>query len=253
MLFHEIIIGPIHSRRLGRSLGVNLLHQEAKICSFNCIYCECGWNFRAESHQPSRMEVREALEQRLRELTAAGEGIDVITFAGNGEPTTHAHFPEIIDDTIELRNRYFPQAKISVLSNATMIWKKEVHDALLRVDNNILKLDSAIQQTVEAINQPQGRYSVEKVIEDLIKFNGEVIIQTLFLRGEYNGKTIDNTTAEEVKAWIEAIERIKPREVMLYSLDRVTPAKNLIKVEAPELQFIADQLEAKGIKTQVTK
>lgn len=253
MLFHEITIGPIHSRRLGRSLGVNLLHQEAKICSFNCIYCECGWNFRAESHQPSREEVSAALEKKLVELTERGEGIDVITFAGNGEPTTHPKFPEIIDDTIALRDRYFPDAKISVLSNATMIWKPAVHDALLRVDNNILKLDSAIQHTVEVINQPQGKYSVTDVIENLKKFNGDVIIQTLFLRGTFNGETVDNTTPAEVDAWIDAIKYINPREVMLYSLDRATPAENLIKIEAPELQFIADRLEALGIKTQVTK
>lgn len=253
MLFHEIIIGPIHSRRLGRSLGVNLLHQEAKICSFNCIYCECGWNFRAESHQPTREEVSAALEQKLIELKERNEGIDVITFAGNGEPTTHAHFPEIIADTIALRNRYFPDAKISVLSNATMVWKPEVHDALLRVDNNIQKLDSAIQSTAELINQPQGRYSVEKVIDDLARFDGKVIVQTLFLRGEYNGTTVDNTTPAEVDAWLEALKRIRPAEVMLYSLDRATPAQNLIKVEAPELQLIADRVEALGIKTQVTK
>lgn len=253
MLFHEIIIGPIHSRRLGRSLGVNLLHQEAKICSFNCIYCECGWNFNAESHQPSRTEVRGALEKRMMELAEAGQGIDVITFAGNGEPTTHREFPQIIDDTIVLRNKYFPDARISVLSNATMVWKPDVRDALLRVDNNIQKLDSAVQSTVELINKPQGRYSVEKVIANLARFDGEVIIQTLFLRGEYGGKVVDNTTEEEVEAWLEALGRIRPKEVMLYSLDRATPARNLIKVEAPELQKIADRVEALGIRTQVTK
>lgn len=253
MLFHDIIIGPIRSRRLGRSLGINLLHQEAKICSFNCIYCECGWNFRAESHQPTRDEVRMALESKMQELQSANEGIDVITFAGNGEPTTHKDFPSIIDDTIILRNHYFPEAKISVLSNATMIWKADVRDALNKIDNNIQKLDSAIDTTVALINQPQGNYSVAKVINDLKAFNGNVIIQTLFLRGEYNGSKIDNTTEQEVSAWLKAIETIRPREVMLYSLDRKTPADNLIKVEAEELQRIAEKVESLGIKTQVTK
>lgn len=253
MLFHDIIIGPIRSRRLGRSLGINLLHQEAKICSFNCIYCECGWNFRAESHQPTRDEVRTALESKMQELKSKNEGIDVITFAGNGEPTTHKDFPSIIDDTIVLRNRYFPGAKISVLSNATMIWKADVRDALNKIDNNIQKLDSAIDSTVALINQPQGNYSVANVINDLKTFNGNVIIQTLFLRGEYNGSKIDNTTEQEVSAWLKAIETIRPREVMLYSLDRKTPADNLIKVEAEELQRIAEKVESLGIKTQVTK
>ena len=253
MLFDTVIIGPIHSRRLGRSLGVNLLHQTAKICSFNCIYCECGWNFRAESHQPNREEVRAALEAKMKQLIADNQGIDVITFAGSGEPTTHPQFPQIIDDTIELRNKYFPEAKVSVLSNATMVWKPEVRDALLKVDNNIQKLDSAFDETVQIINQPCGKYSVEKVIENLALFNGKVIVQTMFLRGEHNGKKIDNTTETEVNAWIEAIKRINPSEVMLYSLDRVPPVSTLIKVEADELQKIADKLNALGFKTLVTK
>lgn len=253
MLFHEIIIGPIKSRRLGRSLGVNLLHQEAKICSFNCIYCECGWNFRAESHQPTREEVAAALESKMQELQKTGEGIDVITFAGNGEPTTHRDFPAIIDDTIKLRDKYFPEAKISVLSNATMIWKPEIRAALLKVDNNIQKLDSAIDETVGVINQPQGKYSVADVVENMANFKGHVIVQTLFLRGDYNGHHIDNTTDKEVAVWLEALKKIMPSEVMLYSLDRATPADNLIKVEADELQVIADKVEALGIKAQVTK
>ena len=210
-------------------------------------------NFRVESHQPSRDEVQRAVEQKMIELTEKGEGIDVITFAGNGEPTTHRDFPVIIDDIVALRDKYFPEAKISVLSNATMIWKDEVRAALAKVDNNIQKLDSAIDETVKVINQPQGRYSVAKVIEDMRRFEGEVIVQTLFLRGEAFGKKVDNTTEEEVSAWLEALKVIRPKEVMLYSLDRKTPIDTLYKVEADELQVIADRVEALGIKTQVTK
>jgi wyosine [tRNA(Phe)-imidazoG37] synthetase (radical SAM superfamily) len=210
-------------------------------------------NFRADSHQPSRDEVQRAVEQKMIELTEKGEGIDVITFAGNGEPTTHRDFPAIIDDIVALRDKYFPEAKISVLSNATMIWKDEVRAALAKVDNNIQKLDSAKDETVKIINQPQGRYSVEKVIDDMRRFEGEVIVQTLFLRGEVNGVKVDNTTEEEVAAWIEALKVIQPKEVMLYSLDRKTPYDTLYKVEGDELQVIADKVEALGIKTQVTK
>jgi wyosine [tRNA(Phe)-imidazoG37] synthetase (radical SAM superfamily) len=210
-------------------------------------------NFRADSHQPSRDEVQRAVEQKMIELTEKGEGIDVITFAGNGEPTTHRDFPAIIDDIVALRDKYFPEAKISVLSNATMIWKDEVRAALAKVDNNIQKLDSAKDETVKIINQPQGRYSVEKVIDDMRRFEGEVIVQTLFLRGEVNGVKVDNTTEEEVAAWIEALKVIQPKEVMLYSLDRKTPYDTLYKVEGDELQVIADRVEALGIKTQVTK
>ena len=223
------------------------------MCSFDCIYLECGLNFRADSHQPSRDEVQRAVEQKMIELTEKGEGIDVITFAGNGEPTTHRDFPAIIDDIVALRDRYFPEAKISVLSNATMIWKDEVRTALAKVDNNIQKLDSAKDETVKIINQPQGRYSVAKVIDDMRRFEGEVIVQTLFLRGEVNGVKVDNTTEEEVAAWIEALKVIRPKEVMLYSLDRKTPYDTLYKVEGDELQVIADRVEAEGIKTQVTK
>jgi wyosine [tRNA(Phe)-imidazoG37] synthetase (radical SAM superfamily) len=254
MLFDSIIIGPIHSRRLGTSLGVNLLHEQAKICSFDCVYCECGFNFtNKDSYQPSREDVRKALDAKLQELSVEGKRIDVITFAGNGEPTTHKQFPEIIDDTIKLRDNYFPDAKISVLSNATMIWKPEVRDALNRVDNNILKFDSAIDATVQAINRPIGRYSVENIIRELADFKGNVIIQTLFLRGEYNGFEFDNTSEEEVSAWLEALKKIKPKEVMLYSLDRPTPAKQLTKIQGDELEKIAQRVRELGIATQVTK
>lgn len=254
MLFDSIIIGPIHSRRLGSSLGVNLLHEQAKICSFDCVYCECGFNFiNKNSYQPTRTDVYKALSEKLQELHAEEKHIDVITFAGNGEPTTHKDFPAIIDDTIELRNRFYPEAKISVLSNATMIWKPEVRAALEKIDNNILKLDSAIDDTVRAINRPTGQYSVAKIIKELAAFNGNVIIQTLFLRGEYNGIHFDNTSPREVEAWIDALKIIKPKEVMLYSLDRPTPAKNLTKVEADELEKIAVKVRQLGIATQVTK
>ena len=253
MLFHEIIVGPIHSRRLGRSLGVNLLHQEAKICTFDCVYCECGLNFRAESHQPTREEVHEALERKLREMQAGNELLDVITFAGNGEPTTHPHFAEIVDDCIALRDKYMPEARLSVLSNATMLWKDEVVEALRRVDNNILKLDSAFDETVRLVNQPQQSfYTVEKVVEGMIRFEGRCVIQTMFLRGTVNGVRVDNTTEREVEAWLEVVKRVKPRQVQLYSLDRKTPIDTLIKVEGPELEVIAKKVKELGIETIVT-
>ncbi len=252
MLFENVIIGPIVSRRLGVSLGVNLLHDKAKICSFDCVYCECGFNFQnPESHQPSREEVKIALEDKLKELQAEGKHIDVITFAGNGEPTTHRGFAEIIDDTILLRDEYYPEAKISVLSNATMIGHERVFDALNKVDNNILKLDSAVENTAQLINQPCGRYSTAAVVEQLAKFHGNVIVQTLFLRGEFEGKVIDNTTEEEVAAYVAALKVIEPKEVMIYSLDRPTPAKKLVKVEKEELNEIGKKIEAAGFKVNI--
>jgi wyosine [tRNA(Phe)-imidazoG37] synthetase (radical SAM superfamily) len=208
MLFNETIFGPIHSRRLGASLGVNLLPVNAKICSFDCIYCECGFNFTHEgAHIPTRSEVATLLEEKLKDLLAKGEPLDVITFAGNGEPTLHRDFNTIIDDTIRLRDCYFPKAKVSVLSNATRIHKPKVREALLKVDNNILKLDSAISATAKLINQPNNpTFSIDETIEQLKAFNGKLIIQTLFFTGDYKGQHIDNTTEIEVAAWFSAFD-----------------------------------------------
>lgn len=254
MLFNEIIVGPIVSRRLGRSLGVNILHQTAKICTFNCIYCECGLNFvNAASHQPRREEVCQALEQKLSELRADGQQIDVITFAGNGEPTTHPDFAGIVDDTIGLRDRLMPSARVSVLSNATMLGRPAVVEALRRVDNNILKLDSAIDATARIINRPGNPdYSPARVVEQMRQFDGKCVVQTMFLRGQVEGTPVDNTTPAELEAWTEAIARIRPRLVQLYSLDRVPPYDTLRKVEGPELELIAERIKALGIETFVT-
>ena len=254
MLFSETIFGPIHSRRLGASLGVNLLPVNAKICSFDCVYCECGFNFTHEGARiPTRSEVAELLELKLKTLRDNNEPLDVITFAGNGEPTLHPDFNIIIDDTIRLRNVYFPNAKVSVLSNSTRIHKPEIFEALLKVDNNILKLDTAISATAKFINQPNTpNFSIEETISLLEKFNGQLIIQTLFFSGDYNGHHIDNTTEAEIIAWLSALDRIRPQHVMIYSLDRVTPAKNLKKADPETLLAIAKRVEELGIATQVT-
>lgn len=245
-LFDQVIFGPIHSRRLGLSLGVNLLPIDAKICSFNCIYCECGFN--TTMHEflfPTRNEVKQILDVKLSEMIAANEIPDVITFAGNGEPTLHPDFEGIIDDTLELRNKWCPEAKVSVLSNSTRIHKPHIFSALKKVDNNILKFDSAIDETMKLIDQPVGKHiNVAWLIEQLQRFEGKLIIQTMFLRGEYQGKTINNTTDEEIEAWLNALKLIAPAQVMIYSLDRDTPVQNLQKVQLDELKAIAARAEA---------
>jgi len=255
-LFDEIIFGPVKSRRLGVSLGINLLPVKRKICNFNCIYCECGWTKdieKAVTKLPGREEVYNALDKKLSEMKVKGQSPDVITYAGNGEPTLHPEFPEIIDDSITLRDKHFPKAKIAVLSNSTTIDNPLIKAALLKVDMNILKLDSAIDSTVKIHNQPRGKYNVEKVIDDLTAFNGKVIIQTLFLRGLYNDIVIDNTTPAEISAWLKAIERIKPSEVMIYTISRDTPdGGTLNKVTEKELKEIAALVEKLGIKTKVS-
>jgi wyosine [tRNA(Phe)-imidazoG37] synthetase (radical SAM superfamily) len=255
-LFDRIIFGPVKSRRLGVSLGINLLPATKKLCNFNCIYCECGWTTDAnleKSHLPERNEIYRALEKKLSEMKEKNRPPDVITFAGNGEPTLHPEFPGIVDDCIELRNKYFPKARIAVLSNSTTITIPGIKKALMKVDQNILKLDSGFDLTVRVHNQPRVNVKVAELIRNLKEFNGQLIIQTLFLRGSYNGKIIDNTTPEEIDAWLKAIEMIKPYEVMIYTISRDTPeGGQLSKVPHAELKRIAGMVNRLGIKTSVS-
>ncbi|MBQ3043063.1 MAG: radical SAM protein [Alistipes sp.] len=252
-LYNNIIFGPIRSRRLGLSLGVNLLPIESKLCSFDCIYCECGWNgdHPGKRRFNSREDVRAMLDETLARMVKEGTPPDVITFAGNGEPTMHPDFEQIIDDTIALRDKHCPTARVSVLSNATQIHREDVRRALLRVDNNILKLDSAFDATVQLMNKPQGSYTVRGIVELMKLFEGRLIVQTMFLRGEYLGQKVDNTTDEEVTAWLELVKEIAPRQVMVYSLDRDTPCQTISKVDKDELREIAKRVEALGIECSV--
>lgn len=252
ILFHSTVFGPIHSRRLGVSLGINLMPSDGKVCSFDCIYCEAGYNAQGPGRKglPTRESTRDDLTRKLQEMSQAGKPLDVITFSGNGEPTLHPEFAGIIDDTLALRDRFYPGAKVSVLSNSTRIFDPEVEKALKKVDNNILKLDSAIEDTMRLIDVPQqSGFTVDRVVEALCRFEGQAVIQTMLLRGEHDGKRVDNTTPEEIDALIEAYRRIRPREVMLYSLDRSTPEERLEKVEREEIDRIATLVEKAGIKT----
>ena len=249
-LVEPLIFGPIKSRRLGNSLGINLLPEVGKICSFDCIYCECGWNpeNKKNSGIPTKEIFEQALEKRLQELKGTADEPDSITFSGNGEPTLHPDFAEIIDITIRLRDLYIPNAKISVLTNGTMLHKKEIFDAISKVDNNIIKIDGGTYETIKAINQPNVNFDLEKYINTLMEFKGDLVIQTCFLRGEHNGVKIDNTTEEELNLWYEFIKKIKPRSTMIYAIDRETPEKNLEKISLKELEQIAEPLRNLGFK-----
>ena len=252
MLFDSIVYGPIRSRRLGVSLGMNLMSTTAKLCTFDCVYCECGWN-QPVSHPvlPTREQVREALASRL--IALSPNQLDVITFSGNGEPTLHPEFLGIIEDTCALRERYCPQAKISVLSNSTQLGRADVVKALRMCDNRILKLDSAIDTTMRLIDKPVNEnLTVEQVAEWLSLFEGDFTLQTCFLRGEYEGQVIDNTTPEELSAWYTMIERLRPKQVMIYVIDRATPLQTLSKVPATEMEAIAAPLREKGIDVIVS-
>ncbi len=252
ILFNEIVFGPIHSRRLGISLGVNLLPTAGKICTFDCIYCECGFNAdrRTVVCIPTREEVKIALEKKLQSMS---ENPDVITFSGNGEPTVHPDFANIIDDTIELRNKYFPVAKISVLSNASMICKEDVFKALNKIENNILKLDSPFDDKIQLIDQPNSpSFNVKELVDCMKRFNGNLIIQTMFLRGLYNGKSVDNTSEEEVNDLIDIYKEVHPKQIMIYTIDRETPAKQLEKVPLEELNIIAEKIRKAGFDVSVS-
>lgn len=253
ILWNEIVFGPIHSRRLGSSLGINLMPTKGKVCSFDCIYCECGWNKdgKKDSKLPSKEEVFEALTKKAIELKNKEVLVDTITFSGNGEPTIHPDFPAIIDFTLKIREEYFPNAVVSVLSNASQIGKKEISDALKKIDNPILKIDSGLEEYIHLIDRPQSSYSLEKTINNLVKFEGNFILQTMFLKGKIEGKEIDCTSPLMVDSWIALVLKLRPREVMMYTIDRETPSTNLEKVTEEQMKIIAEPLIKEGIKVQI--
>ncbi|GHT73625.1 radical SAM protein [Bacteroidia bacterium] len=252
-LFQDVVFGPIHSRRLGASLGVNLLPNNSKWCNYNCIYCECGWNTPApQPHTiPDLPTISAALEQRLRTLREEHKLPDAITFSGNGEPTLHAQFADIIAATIALRNQYAPQTKICVLTNATNIGKKNIGDALRKVDVTMLKLDAGNDEMLQTINQPQIKISVQELVKNMQDFGERLTIQTMFLQGKINGKIIDNSQENEVYNWLQHIKILRPHQVVLYSLDRATPADHLQKIPTQRLLEIAQQVQQLGIKAAV--
>ncbi len=254
VIYPSPIFGPVHSRRLGVSLGINLLPRGGKWCSFDCIYCECGLNSEHPAHAPlpTREEVRTALEQQLQKMAAEGPHPDVLTFAGNGEPTLHPHFPEIVDDVTQLRDRYFPEAKISVLSNSTQIHRPTVREALLRTDNPIMKLDTVCADYIRLLDRPQGHYDLPSLIGHLGEMSPKVIIQTMFLSGTYEGKDVDNTGETYVAPWLEALRKIGPRQVMIYTIDRETPVAGLQKATHEQLDGIAQRVRDLGIDCSVS-
>lgn len=254
IIYPSPIFGPVHSRRLGVSLGINLMPGDGKICSFDCIYCECGFNkdFKPKAARPTREEVRQALEAKLKDMQQNGPAPDVLTFAGNGEPTLHPDFAGIISDTLQLRDHYFPNAKVSVLSNSTMIHKPAVFEALSRIDNNILKLDTVDEAYIQALDQPAKGYDVQRIIQHMKSFEGRCIIQTMFLKGSYNGKDMDNTSDSFVRPWLETVKEIAPHQVMIYTIDRETPTQGLQKATHEELDRIAAMVEAAGISCSVS-
>ncbi len=254
MLFSEIAYGPIHSRRLGISLGMEIMPLAHKLCTFNCVYCECGWN-QPVSHPllPTRREVYEALESKLKHLIEAGTTPDVITFSGNGEPTLHPDFLGIMEDTCSLRNRYCPAAKVTVLSNSTQLGRPDVVKALRMCDNRILKLDAATDEMMRRIDMPVHKeLNVDTLIAWLEQWQGDFTLQTCFLRGKHGGALIDNTTLAEIEAWYAAVRRLRPKQIMMYVIDRQTPEEHLQKIPREEMERIAAPLIAEGFEVIIS-
>lgn len=254
IIYPSPIFGPVHSRRLGISLGINLLPEGGKLCSFDCVYCECGLNSERRTHNPlpSADEVETALINTLKALKNENIIPDVFTFAGNGEPTLNPHFPEVVDRVIKIRNEYCPQARISILSNATQIHRPEIREALMKFDNNIQKLDTVSRAYIYKVDRPQGHYDVEEQIMHLASFDGHVIIQTMFMDGTLDGESVCNTTPEYVEPYIEALKRIRPCKVMIYTIDRETPVKGLLKAKPEVLDAIAEQIRRAGFECSVS-
>lgn len=250
IIYPSPIFGPVKSRRLGISLGINLLPEDGKVCTFDCLYCECGFNAtnKARKPLPTREEVATALEAQLLKMQDEGLAPDVLTFAGNGEPTVHPQFAEVIDDTLRLRDKYFPNAKVSVLTNATLITRPAVFESLKRVDNNILKLDTVNEDYIRFVDRPNMAYKLADVIEKLKEFGHNAIIQTMFMKGMVDGRSVDNTGDEYVLPWLATVKAIAPRQVMIYTIDRDTPQQGLEKATREELDRIVALIKAEGIE-----
>lgn len=249
MMREELVFGPIHSRRLGSSLGINLLPRNGKICNFDCIYCECGWNKdgRGDRTLPTAEDLRLALTAKLRQCHEEGTPIDSITFSGDGEPTLNPDFAEIVDITLELRDRFYPSAKVSVLSNATRIGREDVFRALRKVDNPILKIDAPTAALAAKINQPQCDYDVDQIVEDLRRFEGDFVLQTMFLVSP----DFDSSSPEVLQGWMEIVRELHPREIMVYTIDRETPMKGLQKMSVGQMRSLVQPLVDEGFQIQI--
>lgn len=259
LIYPSPIFGPIKSRRLGISLGVNIMPSDGKWCSFDCVYCECGLNkdHHPKEPLPTPEEVHDKLESTLQQMKERGEMLDVITFSGNGEPTMHPMFSMIVDNVLSLRNEYYPEAKVTVLSNSTQIYRQDVFDALMKVDNALMKLDTVSEKYIHTVDQPAGNYNLHLIINRLAYMNGHAVIQTMFMKGSIKDRdgrlvSVDNCNDEYITPYIETLKKIQPRQVMIYTLDREWPTEGLEKADHETMDRIADKIRNAGFETSVS-
>lgn len=253
MLFTSLVFGPIISRRFGHSLGINLLPADQKVCNFNCVYCECGFSEVKTKKivYPSLEDVKQGLNEFLEQIKVKPVHVDAITFAGNGEPMLNPHFSEIVDYVVEFRNQHFPNVQLVLLSNGYLIKKKGMFEATLKFDKRVIKLDAGSNIKFQLIDQPFKDITLNEHTDLLCRYKGNLIVQTMFVGGTYNGISVDNTTSEEIENWLERLNKIRPEAVMLYSLDRVAPTNTLIQISKEKMLEIAALVEKLGIKTDV--
>lgn len=239
----SIVYGPVRSRRLGLSLGINILPSGYKLCSFNCLYCQYGWTPKPTLNPtyqikdlPQPKEVSDALEKSLRQIIRQRMKLDSITFSGNGEPTLHPDLAETVEKAKTLRDRYVPQAKLTILSNSSTVGRKEVREALEMLDLKVMKLDAGSESLVHQLNAPAVPFYLAEIVDGLKRLKG-VILQSLFVQGR-----VTNADSDSVELWLQKVNEIQPRLVQVYSLDRAPAERRLWKVNRATLEWIASQV-----------
>ena len=252
-LFDKHVFGPVKSRRLGNSLGINLLSTHYKVCDFDCIYCECGWTH----HKPDskkfieKQKFIQLLETKLSQLERDKIPVDYITYAGNGEPTLHPYFLEIAKKVSELRDQYFPKCSIALLSNGSTLSKEKIKASFAYIEDVILKIDAGHQQLFQLINRPNEHLQLDDICNNMVNLQGNFIAQSMFLKGNADGVEFDNSDQKVVAKWKEKIQMLRPKYVQIYSISRDTPLESIQPISKERLQNIAEQLENMGIHAEV--
>lgn len=231
----ETVYGPVYSRRLGTSLGINPLPLSYKFCDFDCVYCQYGWTPEKKGRERLKRvaELAREIEDAFRKLADAGHRVDCITIAGNGEPTIHPDFPEFVTALLKLRDHYFPGVKTGILSDASQAYRPEIKEALEKLDERYMKLDAGSPELIEQINRPRGNFNYDKMLKGLKNLKA-IVIQSLFMQGSY-----DNTGEIALREWSQTVRMLQPREVQIYTIDRRPADAGLRKVPSEELQRIA--------------
>jgi len=247
------VYGPIHSRRFGHSLGINPLPVTYKFCDFDCVYCQYGWTPRPGSTAKKTDEKLKPLHQLLREIEKSFQSIkvektpvDVITIAGNGEPTLYPEFLKFVTGLVELRDRYFPKVPLGILSDSSQCHRSEIKEALEMLDERCMKLDAGDFETIRNINKPAGSFDLPRMLEALRELR-EVTIQSLFVQGSY-----DNTKPEQIDRWVEAVGFVQPKLVQVYTVDRPPADSGIVPVPLAQLRGIAELSQSMtGVRTEI--